>query len=300
MAPPRPRPAWCRWPAVALLLASIVAHGAAAFEIPEGRGSFAFRDERGDPSRVMTVYTYRPAGLDPATAPIVFVMHGVDKDADRYRDVWVEHAERGRFVVVAPLFDAGRWSDADYAHPALVERDGAPRDRALWSYSVVEHLFDAVRDALHDTTPTYDLYGHSEGAQFVHRLVLLLPDARYRRAIAANAGWYTMPSRGVAYPFGLGGAPVDDAALARSLGRGLVVLLGDRDVDPHHVHLNRSAGAMAQGDDRFDRGQAFYREAQARAVALGTPLGWRLRVVPDAAHQNSRMARAAAAVLAEP
>jgi methyltransferase (TIGR00027 family) len=34
--------------------------------------------------------------------------------------------------------------------------------------------------------PSYFIYGHSEGGQFVHRLVLFLPDARFARAVAAK------------------------------------------------------------------------------------------------------------------
>ena len=130
--------------------------------------------------------------------------------------------------------------------------------------------------------------------------MLLLPQARYVRAVAANAGWYTMPTFEVAFPFGLGGAPVDEASLRTSLGRDLVVLLGERDVDPNHKQLNRTPSAMAQGVNRFERGHRFYAEAKARAEALATPFGWRLRTVPGAAHQNRPMSRAAADVLFTP
>jgi len=74
--------------------------------IAPGAGSFPFVDEHGDPSKPITVYTYLPKGLPPGAARIVFVMHGHGKNAQGYRDTWVEHAEKYRFMV--PGFDSHR------------------------------------------------------------------------------------------------------------------------------------------------------------------------------------------------
>lgn len=287
----------------ALLLLSMLAamvSSARATGLADGKGSFVFHDAAGDPTKAITVYTYVPRGLDTTTAKIVFVMHGHGKDAEAYRDTWVPEAEHDRFIVVAPLFDAAQWPHGAYSYASVFDRDGTLRDRALWSFSVVEHLFDAVRTMTGDDTPRYFIYGHSEGAQFVHRLVLLLPDARYARAVAANAGWYTMPTAAVRYPFGTLDSPITDATLATSFGRDLTVLLGDRDIDPNHKELNRTPPAMAQGANRFERGHRFFDAAEARAREAGVPLAWRLQVVHGAAHQNSRMSGPAAAILMAP
>jgi poly(3-hydroxybutyrate) depolymerase len=290
-----------RW-LIALTLAwsSTVCAAEASFTIPAGKSTFVFTDAKGDPSRHVTVYTYLPPGVDAATARIVFVMHGVTKDAAGYRDVWIEHADRGGFMVVAPLFDAEQWGGGAYSYASVVDRDGRIADPALWSFSLIEHLFDAIEAATGNHSARYFLYGHSEGAQFVHRLVLLLPDGRYQRAIAANAGWYTMPTAEVRFPFGLAGSPIDDDSLKKSFARDLVVLLGDRDIDPNHRQLNRTPRAMAEGSNRFERGNRFYATAKARAAELDTPFGWTLQVVPGVAHQNTRMSRAAADILMKP
>jgi len=281
-----------------LLLAQLTAPAQQpAISIPSAQGSFVFIDAQGDPKKTMTVYTYLPRGVKASEAPIVIVMHGHGKNARGYRDAWIKPADAYRFMVIAPNFDAKQWSDRDYAYPEVLARDGKARDPSRWSFSVVEHLFDAVKAATGNPAPHYFLYGHSEGGQFVHRLVLLLPDARYARAVAANPGWYTMPRFDVKYPYGLGATPVSEASLKTSLGRDVVVLLGDRDTDPHHPDLRTSAAAEAQGANRFERGHNFLKEAEKRAAELKCAFGWRLEVVRGALHSNSMMAGPAAAVL---
>jgi poly(3-hydroxybutyrate) depolymerase len=269
------------------------------FTIGPGAGSFVFVDRRGDPSKRMTVYTYLPAGTEAAAARIVFVMHGVSRNADGYRDAWIPAAERHGFLVIAPLFDREQWGPGGYSHRSAVSRDGQVREKALWSYSVIEHLFDALKEATGNRSRRYDIYGHSEGGQFVHRLVLLLPEARYARAVAANPGWYTMPSFGVGFPYGLKGSPATEASLKSSLGRDFVLMLGERDTDPDHAQLRRTPEAMAQGANRFERGQKYFEEARTRASEMKSDFRWKLEVVPGSAHDNSKMSRAAAAVLVQ-
>lgn len=269
-------------------------------QIAEGSGSFTFVDAKGDASKSMTVYTYLPKRLQASAARIVFVMHGASKTASGYRDTWIEHADRYGFMVLAPLFDREQWGGGAYSYSSVATRDGQPRDPSLWSYNVIEHLFDAVKDATGNQIPRYYIYGHSEGGQFLHRLVLLLPDARYARAVVANPGWYMMPAFGIKYPYGLAGTPVTKASLEKSLVRDVVLLLGDLDRDPNHYQLRRTPQALAQGANRYERGETFFREARNRATEFGSAYGWRLQAVPGAAHENDRMSRPAAAVLMAP
>jgi len=270
-----------------------------AIRIFAGTGSFVFVDEKGERSKPITVYTYLPKGLAPGAARIVFVMHGFGKDAQGARDTWVEHADKHEFMVVAPRFDAEQWGRGAYAYASVVNKDGTLRDASLWSFTVIEHLFDVIKGATGNRSPTYFIYGHSEGGQFVHRLVLLLPEARYARAVAANPGWYTMPRFDVRFPYGLAGSPADEVSLQKSLGRQFVLMLGDQDTDPGHASLRKTPRAMAQGAHRFERGQNYFNEAGNRAAELKITLRWRLEIVPGAAHQNSRMSRPAAALLME-
>jgi pimeloyl-ACP methyl ester carboxylesterase len=166
-----------------------------------------------------------------------------------------------------------------------------------WSFSLIEPLFDFVRADVGNRSDGYYLFGHSAGAQFVHRFLLLKPQNRVTRAVSANAGWYTAPETGVDFPYGVRGGPVSDAGLRNALADSLTVLLGENDNDPNDPDLRSSPEADRQGPHRLARGQFFFAAGRATALALGTPFGWRLEIVPGAAHSNSAMAPAAARAL---
>jgi poly(3-hydroxybutyrate) depolymerase len=283
--------------------ALVVAQASAAnrgVQIRPGKGEFQFIDGRGDRSKEITVFTYLPQDLDASKAPIVFVMHGHHRSAESYRNNWAKHADKYGFMVLAPLFDEDQWGHGQYSYASVVTKNGRIRDPAKWSFSVIEHLFDEVKAATDNKNPRYFLYGFSEGGQFVHRLVLLLPQARYARAVIGTPGWYTMPRFDVKYPYGLGESPATEASLRTSLGRDVVLLLGDQDTDPNHEELRSTRQAEAQGPHRVARGQAFFREAEKQAAALNTQFGWRLRYVRGAEHRPSQMSPTAAELLMAP
>jgi hypothetical protein len=109
-----------------------------------------------------------------------------------------------------------------------------------------------------------------------------------------------MPAFDTRYPHGIGNAPVTRESLGKSLGRDVVIMLGELDRDPGHPQLSRTRQAMAQGANRYERGETFFKEGRRLAAELGVPFAWRVQGVPGAAHENSKMSRAASAVLMEP
>jgi poly(3-hydroxybutyrate) depolymerase len=262
-----------------------------------GDGVFAFDGWAGPPIRVF--YT-RPDEVRPDT-PVVFVMHGVGRDADRYRDQWSALARRHRFVLVVPEFSARDFPGAAaYNLGNVLDAAGQPVLRARWSFAALEPLFDVVRAATGTRVAQYGLYGHSAGAQFVTRYLLFVPEARVGRAVAANAGWYTMPDPRVAFPYGLDGSGVSPEMLEHALQRPLTIMLGTSDDDPGHANLRRTREAMAQGPHRLARGQAFHAAAGRAAAAAGVTLGWDLELVKGVVHDNAGMAPPAAARLVAP
>jgi hypothetical protein len=159
--------------------------------------------------------------------------------------------------------------------------------------TVIERLFDLIRDTVNLSRREYDIIGFSGGAQFVHRLVLFVPEARFRRAVAASAGRYAFPSWSERFPYGLEGSPIERTVLPTVFSRDFVVLLGDRDTRDRE----REPGATAQGASRFARGLRFFATATDEAAALQAPFRWELRIAHGVDHSPAPMVRAALELL---
>ena len=150
--------------AMALLLGSATVASA-----EDGRGRFLFTGWEGPP---LPVWYQLPEEVKPDT-PVVVVMHGVNRDADRYRDEWAGLAVKHRFIVIVPEFSRADFPGAaSYNTGFFAEEDGTLRPRTRWSFAAIEPLFDETRRRFATAAERYTIYGHSAGAQFAHRFVL--------------------------------------------------------------------------------------------------------------------------------
>lgn len=263
-------------------------------EHPRGMGRFIFEDWAGP---AIPVWTYRPAAAGP-NAPILFVFHGVQRDADRYLREWTPLAERLNVVIVCPEFSQATFPRAlGYNLGGVLDEASQPRPANVWAFSAIEPIFAAVRRVHAMSTPRMQIYGHSAGAQFVHRLMMFAPPASAERVVIANAGWYTRPRFDIAWPYGLRGAPITPSQLNIFLQRNVTVLLGTADNDPQHPSLNREPESLAQGPHRLARGELYFEEARAAAQASGVAFGWRKAYAPGIGHDNGKMADFAAPIL---
>jgi hypothetical protein len=183
--------------------------------------------------------------------------------------------------------------DAGYNLGNMVDAKGVAKPPAAFAWTAIEKIFDAVRDGVGSARKTYAIYGHSAGAQFVHRLVIFADNPRLDLAIAANAGWYTLPLVSEPFPYGLASSPAVETQVKANFAKPMLILLGSRDNDPNHRLLRRDAGSDRQGTNRFERGQFFVRTAEAAATRLGVPFNWRVQSVPGIGHDSPGMTDAA-------
>jgi poly(3-hydroxybutyrate) depolymerase len=261
-------------------------------ELPSGKHQFLFSEWSGSP---LKVWAYTPSNYAPSSK-ILFVMHGVKRDADRYRDEWATLAEQHNLLLIVPQFSQQDFAGAlgyNLGNVFVNDKYEQTHPKELWAYSAIEPLFDCVKSTYANTNDTYKLYGHSAGSQFVHRFVFFVPQSRASKVVSANAGWYTAPDFNIDFPYGLKNTPITPKSLTASLQKPVVILLGEADNDPKHSSLRRAAPAMLQGKHRFARGQYFFNLAKQASQQNRVPFKWLLATVPEVGHKNGLMAQAA-------
>lgn len=262
--------------------------GSGRIEIPEPAGAIA---------APMPIWFHRPAGWT-GSGKVGVVMHGLQRDADRYRDEWRPLAERHGFLLLVPEFSREKFPGTRwYNFGNLQDDSGAATPPAAWSYGAFDRVVAAAMDAAGATRPGFVLYGHSAGAQFVHRYMLLTGAPRAEAVVVANSGSYTLPRFDRPFVEGLGGTAADPAVLRAVFARPVVVQLGEADTDPNHPSLPRQPWAVAQGSHRFARGWHFFDASRRAAADMGAPFAWRVVTVPGVGHSNREMAEHAAAML---
>jgi len=269
-------------------------HGPGGMQIHPGAGEFTFADTQAGTDKPMTVWYYRPSGFS-RDMPVLFVMHGVKRDARRYRDEWIPYAERYRFLLIVPEFSHKYYpGKREYNEGHVFDPKDNPVPENDRAFTVIERLFDFVKETTQNRSPLYDIYGHSAGGQFVQRMILFKTDARIRMAVAANPGIYLFPVYSEKYPFGIRNSGITPDHLRVAFKREFILLLGEKDVMADDVNLARSPEALAQGHNRFERGNHFFDSSKNEAARLGMIFNWKLTTVPGAGHHDAQMAQTAA------
>jgi len=280
------------------------------FQAGFGRVAFKARD-----GHTLTAMVYRSRSFDPASGPIWFTLHGANRDAERYVRAAAPVAERYGALAIAPAFTKQAYpKGTDYTFGVTAGGWGERTSlaRARWRdpgdtlYAEIEHLFEAARRSLGGRQQGYYLFGHSAGAQFTHRLLTFLPGARALGAVAANAGWYTLPAdddpRRHTVPYGLKGSPIRPEDLRGFFAMPFVVLLGERDTTTAETDelVRGDDEAEAQGSTRLARGRFYFDLARSKAEAMHADFGWRLAIVPRVGHDAAHMIESAGFFLFAP
>ena len=262
---------------------------------PSTTGDFTFSGSGPLASQPIRVWYQAPN--DPSSAQILVVMTGAQRDGESYREDWLPLLENRNTLLLVLEFSKDEYPGvSSYNQGNILDEDGNINPPEAWTFSMVEALFKAVVRDTNSDAVDYALFGHSAGGQFVHRFMEFTPDSHVGVAVAANAGWYTMPDHDIEFPYGLKNSPLSSKDLPDAFARPLVIMLGADDVDPKDNLLQRDRNTDAQGDNRLTRGLNFYQAARDAAGDSGE-FNWSLVVVPGAAHDHTRMAAAAVDLL---
>mmetsp|Transcript_45481 Transcript_45481/g.142862 ORF Transcript_45481/g.142862 Transcript_45481/m.142862 type:complete len:385 (-) Transcript_45481:53-1207(-) len=269
---------------------------------------FYFYDPASKREEPLKVFAFIPEGWNEET-PVLFVMHGVNRDAKEMFHKLVDKRllpQKHHFILLVPYFSQEQFpTRAEYNCGGVFAQEdlSKPRDRKFWSFTAIENFFLALKVELKLAAPGYHIFGHSAGAQFVHRLVAFSASKNNKshiiKAVAANAGFYSMPSLDMKFPYGLGrcGQLFTEEDLRIFLEAPLVVLLGEEDTDPNHKHLPIGKLAAKQGKHRFERGQSFFEAGLQAAEHYGVCFGWQLQTIPGVAHEGVKMCESAVKIL---
>jgi len=256
-------------------------------------------------NKPVTLYYHIPVDCDMRTMPILFAMHGADRMAEYQIDTWRDIANERQIMVFAPHFSSTHYpANRAYQYGGVSNSDYSWLEvqQEQWTISLIENMFDFIKQQTGNSNPTYDLWGHSAGGQFTHRLMFHLPKARIRMAIASNSGSYMVPSLegygagNYSYPHSLRGTQYKSADIAAYFARNMVVHIGTRDLCTDRdcdSSLPVSLEAVAQGPSRYERGKFFYNYAKNAAAAAGVPFNWQLIEVVGVSHSSRNMARTA-------
>ena len=238
------------------------------------------------------VWVVLPAGFSSASK-FIMTMAGINRDATGIATDWLPFANANNYVVASPEFNTTNWSSDQYILGNMFtgsNGSGSLNPKANWSFNLVEQIHRELFSECSLTDSTYQLWGHSGGGQFVHRLAFFLPDNLITRYIAGNAGWYTCPDLTVAFPWGaknslLNLAQSDMLAFSK---RNLVVMRGTADT-LQDSELNTDSLSEVQGANRYARAGYFYNSG----VTVNQNLTWRIIDVPNVGHSDQLMAVAA-------
>ena len=258
-------------------------------------GVFEFNGYEPLADKPFNIHFYIPSSIDRTNAPILFVFPGMNRNADDYLETWTSLADQYQIMVFSFEF-------TDYYYPNSTSYQlGYIRDfnqnftnEDLWTFSLIEPVFDKIKTSLNYNGNTYNMFGHSAGAQFVHRFIQFKPLSRVNKAVSANAGWYTLPDTTIDFPYGLKGTPINSNDLENSFLKNLEVHLGQNDNNPNDPFLNTTDGANLQGNHRLSRGQYFILNSDSIAQTMNFSSNWIKKEVPNIGHQQVNMAAFAA------
>lgn len=272
------------WLLLPLSLAVLPAQEAKVRDVPVGKAEL--RVQTGPVE--LQVFTYRPTNWSGTR--LLFVMHGVLRNADEYRDHAIPMGDRFDALIVAPKFDLERFPSRAYQRGGLLREDGSAAPPAEWTYSRLPELAVAMRERTGKARAKLFVIGHSAGGQFLVRCAAFAAIGA-ERIVAANPGSVLLPRRDVPFGYGFGGLPPElasDERLRAYLAAPLTLYLGTGD-DHDDENFDKSKDAMSQGSGRHQRGLALWWSAQQLAGQRGWTCNWRLVEAVGVDHDHAKM-----------
>lgn len=228
---------------------------------------------------------------------VLFIVHGGARDSEKYLDIWKKFTEHKNIILVAPEFKRADYEDYEYLNIS--------DDYGVLNKNLNEHLhnslsifFSFFKSKYNLEIDTYKLYGHSGGAQFVHRLLLFSDYDNVSSAVIAGAGSYTFLNN-ENYPYGLKESNhLSDKKIKRYLSQRVTFLIGNQDIKKFESSKKNNIQAKAmQGNNRFEVGINYFNNLITVSERQKIPLRWKFQIAKGVAHDNEKMSLLASKIL---
>jgi len=269
-------------------------------QLNSGSSQFVFTYS-GLPQKPINVFYNIPSG-NRTNMPIVMLFHGDERNANEYRDIWINASNQYGFMVFAPEFNSTDFPGGSSYIIGNVYQDGnyptiqTLNNESVWTFSIVEPLFDYIKTNSGSNALTYNMFGHSGGGQFVHRFVLIKPDARYDKAVAANSGWYTVPDGVANFPYGILNCPIAAINPNNYFSRKLYITVGELDNNGSDPTLRHNNASDLQGLNRLERANYFFSKSQIYANTIQSTFNWQFNTVANSGHNATLMSNNAVSI----
>ena len=226
---------------------------------------------------------------------VIFVIHGNSRNADDYLSAWIPLVQNKNVIIAAPNFDKKNFRYFFLLESA--ESNGSINERSdSYINKSISLFFNYFKSRFALNANTYKMFGHSAGAQFTHRYMLLSDDQRISDTVIANAGWYTFLN-GEQYPYGIKDTPIEISSshIRWFMSNKTSLLIGSIDTNLNNV--NSSAGAQKQGITRVDRADNYFKSLIDISDKKEIPFRWSYKVINDVGHDYQKMTPIAASIL---
>ncbi|PQJ79699.1 hypothetical protein [Polaribacter porphyrae] len=247
-----------------------------------GSGFFEYTNQVLLKDKIIKTFYHIPTNVNSNTK-VLFVFHGGGRNAKDYRDAIIKKANEHQFIAIVPEFSIENFPGGDGYNLGNVFIDGDnPTANTLnpkneWTFSIVESIFDFVKQEIENTSEKYQIIGHSAGAQFAHRLFMFIPSASYDKIVLSSAGWYTVPNFTIDFPYGYQKSPLENININDLFSKKIFIQVGEYDNDPNASGLRRNQFADVQGINRFERAYHFYDKAKELADLNNISFNWKVR-----------------------
>ena len=210
-------------------------------------------------------------------------MHGRKRNAEEYRDQWVQASKDLNLLVIVPEFSHEEFAEVwGFNYGNIKNKLIEPVNSDLHAFGAIEPLAMNALNKFKLKSDRWGIYGHGAGAHFVHRYVLHHPTDSHSLAIAANLGWY-MTLTDQAWPFGLTNSDITKTHLQKSFSKYFLLMLGRSDVSskPHTPYVEENWDVISsQGSNRLERGRNFFKSAVEKSKEVDQFFKWGMVEVP--------------------